>query len=210
MTMVNESMYPDFPHKPITVVLCGVGGQGTITAAHLLASAALNNGYDVKVSEIHGMAQRGGSVSTTVRFGESVSSMVCDPGQADVLVSFELMEAVRNLPMVARGGHVIANDCEIEPMPVLSGKCEMPSNLRETLEGVEGASVLVFDAEHVAQQAGNRKCANVALLGAASRYLPLTDASWRSAIEGRVPPKTLDANLAAFDASLRLVDGDGR
>ncbi len=205
--MANDTMYPGFPQKPITVVLCGVGGQGTITAAHLLAGAALNDGYDVKVSEIHGMAQRGGSVSTTVRFGEGVSSMVCDPGQADVLVSFELMEAVRNLPMVSRGGHVVANDCEIEPMPVLTGACEMPADLRETLEGVDGATVLVFDAERVAQQAGNRKCANVALLGAASRYLPLSDSSWKSAIEGLVPPKTLDANMAAFDASLRLVDG---
>ena len=118
--MTNTSAFPSFPAQPITVVLCGVGGQGTITAADLLARAAMEEGYEVKVSEIHGMAQRGGSVSTTVRFGSSVSSMVCDPGQADVLVSFELVEAVRNLPLLSPTGHGIVNDVSIKPMTVLS------------------------------------------------------------------------------------------
>ena len=194
--------FPQFPEKPITVVLCGVGGQGAITAADLLARAAMADGYDVKVSEIHGMAQRGGSVSTTVRFGPAVASMVCDPGQADVLISFELMEAVRNLALMAPDGHAVVNDVVIKPMPVLCGRAEMPANLDTVLASL-GDAVSVFDAEQVALEAGNRKCANVALLGAASAYLPLSAASWRKAIEGRVPPKTLEANLAAFDLGMK-------
>lgn len=130
----NASLYPDFPAKPITVVLCGVGGQGAITAAHLLAGAAMFSGYDVKVSEIHGMAQRGGSVSTTVRFGENVSTMVCDPGCADLLISFETMEALRNLEFLKPGGHVIVNDIQIIPMPVLSGLATMPENIEGALK----------------------------------------------------------------------------
>lgn len=181
-----------------TVLLCGVGGQGAITAAHLLARAAMADGYDVKVSEIHGMAQRGGSVVTTVRFGPQVSSMVCDPAQADVLISFELLEAVRNLPYLASHGHAVINDVAIKPMPVLSGQAEMPTNLYEILNALGTEVATLIDADAVALEAGNRRCANVALLGSAASYLPISEASWRQAIEERVPPKTLDANLRAF------------
>ena len=184
----NASLYPDFPTKPITVVLCGVGGQGAITAAHLLAGAAMFSGYDVKVSEIHGMAQRGGSVST----------MVCDPGCADLLISFETMEALRNLEFLKPGGHVIVNDTQIVPMPVLSGLATMPENIDDTLKAYGADDVTLFDAEELAEEAGNRKCANVALLGCAASYLPIEDEAWHKAIENRVPPKTLEANLKAF------------
>lgn len=194
----NASLYPDFPTKPITVVLCGVGGQGAITAAHLLASAAMFSGYDVKVSEIHGMAQRGGSVSTTVRFGENVSTMVCDSGCADLLISFETMEALRNLEFLKPGGHVIVNDTQIIPMPVLSGLATMPGNIDDTLKAYGTDDVTLFDAEELAEEAGNRKCSNVALLGCAASYLPIEEEAWHKAIENRVPPKTLDANLKAF------------
>lgn len=194
----NASLYPDFPTKPITVVLCGVGGQGTITAAHLLAGAAMFSGYDVKVSEIHGMAQRGGSVSTTVRFGENVSTMVCDSGCADLLISFETMEALRNLEFLKPGGHVIVNDTQIIPMPVLSGLATMPGNIDDTLKAYGTDDVTLFDAEELAEEAGNRKCSNVALLGCAASYLPIEEEAWHKAIENRVPPKTLDANLKAF------------
>ena len=180
------------------IVLCGVGGQGAITAADLLARAAMADGYDVKVSEIHGMAQRGGSVSTTVRFGTEVSSMVCDLGQADVLVCFELMEAIRNLPYLSSRGHAVVNDTVIKPMSVLCGKAEMPSDLHGTIASYGPEKVGVFDAERVAVEAGNPRCANVALLGAAAAHLPISGASWKKAIEGRVPPKTLEANLRAF------------
>ena len=194
----NASLYPDFPTKPITVVLCGVGGQGAITAAHLLAGAAMLSGYDVKVSEIHGMAQRGGSVSTTVRFGESVSTMVCDPGCADLLISFETMEALRNLEFLKPGGHVIVNDTQIIPMPVLSGLATMPENIDGALKAYGADDVTLFDAEELAEEAGNRKCSNVALLGCAASYLPIEEEAWHKAIENRVPPKTLEANLKAF------------
>lgn len=194
----DMSLYPDFPAKPITVVLCGVGGQGAITAAHLLAGAAMYSGYDVKVSEIHGMAQRGGSVSTTVRFGQDVSTMVCDPGCADLLISFETMEALRNLGFLKQGGHVIVNDTQIIPMPVLSGLAKMPEDVEGVLASYGADAVTLFDAEDLAEQAGNRKCSNVALLGCASAYLPIEEQAWHKAIEGRVPPKTLEANLKAF------------
>ncbi len=191
----------DTANKPTTVLLCGVGGQGAITAADLLARAALIEGYDVKVSEIHGMAQRGGSVVTTVRFGSSVSSMVCDPAQADVLISFELLEAVRNLPFLAQDGHLVVNDVTIKPMPVLTGAATMPEGLHGVLESLgEGVATLI-DADAVADAAGNRKCANVALLGGAAKHLPISEGSWRKAIESRVPPKTLAANLEAFSAT---------
>ena len=186
--------------RPMTVMLVGVGGQGTITAADLLARAAMNDGYDVKVSEIHGMAQRGGSVSTTVRFGRKVDSMVLGAEGADVIISFELVEALRALPQLARGGRVVANDVAIEPMSVLAGMAEMPRDPRGLLEGALGERALVLDALGVATRAGNPKCANVALLAGAAGLLPLTREAWTRAIEGRVPPKTLAANLAAFDA----------
>lgn len=199
MTNVNDN-------RPTTVLLCGVGGQGTITAADLLARAALAEGYDVKVSEIHGMAQRGGSVVTTVRFGKDVSSMVCDLGQADVLISFELLEAVRNLPYLAQGGRLIANNVAIKPMPVLTGAAQMPEGLHGVLESLgEGVTTLI-DADAVADAAGNRRCSNVALLGGAARYLPISEASWRRAIESRVPAKTLEANLAAFSSTFGTID----
>ena len=198
-----KEMYPEFPQKPITVVLCGVGGQGAITAAHLLAGAAMYAGFDVKVSEIHGMAQRGGSVSTTVRFGSEVSTMVCDPASADILISFETMEAVRNLGYVAPGGHVVVNDTQIIPMPVLSGLAKMPENINGVFEAYGWDKVQLVDAEKVATEAGNRKCSNVALLGYAAKNLPIDEGSWKKAIEGRVPPKTLEANLRAFDMALK-------
>ena len=189
-----------FPEVPITVMLCGVGGQGTITAADLLARAAMNDGYDVKVSEIHGMAQRGGAVSTTVRFGTNVASMVCDPAKADIIIAFELIEAMRNIHYLRPGGHIVANDLEIKPMSVLTGKASMPQGLREKLSELGEQNVDILDAEEVARQAGNAKTANVALLGAAARFLPLTKEAWIRSIESRVPQKTLEANLAAFDS----------
>lgn len=202
--MTTSSLYPEFPEKPICVVLCGVGGQGAITAAHLLAGAAMHSGYDVKVSEIHGMAQRGGSVSTTVRFGKNVSTMVCDPASADLLISFETMEALRNLEMLKPDGHVIVNDTQIIPMPVLSGLAQMPDDVEGILKSFGDDKVTLFDAEDVAQRAGNRKCSNVALLGCAARHLPITEDAWHKAIEGRVPPKTLEANLKAFELAQNL------
>ena len=143
-----------------------------------------------------------------MRNSSSVSSMVCDPGQADVLVSFELVEAVRNLPLLSPTGHGIVNDVSIKPMTVLSGAARMPGadELHGELDRC-GGRVAVVDADAIAREAGNGRCANVALLAAAAPHLPIGERAWKTAIESRVPPKTLDANLRAFDLSFARVGG---
>ncbi|RDB62396.1 pyruvate ferredoxin oxidoreductase [Gordonibacter sp. 28C] len=189
-----------------TVLLCGVGGQGTILAADLLAHAALEAGASVKVSEIHGMAQRGGAVTTVVRFGDEVSSMVCDPGTADCVVSFETTEALRNLSFLAEGGYLLVADEAIKPLPVATGKASMPAHARETLAD-RGATLI--PAGDLAREAGSAKSTNVVLLGALSTRLPFPVEAWERVVADRVPPKTVDANLAAFRAGRAFADGEG-
>ena len=191
---------------PTCVMLCGVGGQGTILAADLLARAAMLSGFDVKVSEIHGMAQRGGSVSTTVRFGEKVTSMVSGARGADVILSLEVLESIRNLPLLAPDGHLVSSMQVIEPMSVLSGMAKMPADPQGMLLSLGEGRASLVDAEDLARRAGNPRCSNVALLGAAARHLPIEEGAWREAIEGRVPPKTIEANVAAF--TLGFTSGD--
>ena len=180
-----------------TVLLCGVGGQGTILAADLLAHAALEAGTSVKVSEIHGMAQRGGAVTTVVRFGDEVSSMVCDPGTADCVVSFETTEALRNLSFLAEDGYLLVADEAIKPLPVATGRASMPARARETLAD-RGATLI--PAGELAREAGSAKSVNVVLLGALSTRLPFALEAWERIVADRVPPKTVEANLAAFRA----------
>ena len=180
-----------------TVLLCGVGGQGTILAADLLAHAALEAGTSVKVSEIHGMAQRGGAVTTVVRFGDEVSSMVCDPGTADCVVSFETTEALRNLSFLAEDGYLLVADEAIKPLPVATGRASMPAHARETLADL-GATLI--PAGELAREAGSAKSVNVVLLGALSTRLPFAPEAWERVVADRVPPKTVEANLAAFRA----------
>ena len=153
-----------------TVLLCGVGGQGTILAADLLTFSCMKAGLQVKVSEIHGMAQRGGAVTTVVRVGEDVKSMVSDAGCADVVVAFETTEALRNLPQLKEGGSLIVNDVAIRPLPVLTGAASMPENARERLRE---AGALLIDADAIARAAGNAKCANVVLVGALAARLDI-------------------------------------
>lgn len=178
-----------------TVVLCGVGGQGTILAADLLARVAQASGLDVKVSEIHGMAQRGGAVTTVVRFGEKVQSMVADLGCVDCVVSFETTEALRNLPFVREGGSLFVNDESIKPLPVATGRASMPEHARERL--IDADAVLI-PATDLARKAGTAKAANVVLLGALSRALGFSTEVWNQVIAARVPEKYLDVNLEAF------------
>ena len=180
-----------------TILLAGVGGQGTILAADLLAHAASAAGLDVKVSEIHGMAQRGGSVSTVVRFGEAVESMVTDLGSADCIVSFETTEALRNLPYLREGGFLLVNDETIKPLPVLTGKAGMPANVDARLADL---GALVIPATQLAIEAGNAKASNVVLLGALSNKLSFPVEAWTETIEKRVPQKTIECNLSAFEA----------
>lgn len=180
-----------------TVLLCGVGGQGTILAADLLARTALASGLDVKLSEIHGMAQRGGAVTTTVRFGDKVESMVTDLGTADVIVAFETTEALRNLQFLKKGGYMVVNDVAIEPLPVLANNASMPPKARKRLRD-HGAHIVAADT--MAAAAGNPRTANVVLIGALSVFLDFDPKVWEEVIASRVPPKTVDANIEAFRA----------
>ncbi|WP_304425931.1 indolepyruvate oxidoreductase subunit beta [uncultured Adlercreutzia sp.] len=185
-----------------TILLCGVGGQGTILAADLLAFSCLEAGLDVKVSEIHGMAQRGGAVTTVVRVGSAVQSMVTGPGEADIVMAFETTEALRNLPDLKEGGSLIVNDVAIRPLPVLTGAARMPERARERL--IEAGALLV-PAEAIARSVGNAKCANVVLVGALSARMDVAAEVWEQVIARRVPPKTVEANLAAFRAGRAFI-----
>ncbi len=189
-----------------TVLLCGVGGQGTVLAADLLARAALGSGHAVKVSEIHGMAQRGGAVTTVVRFGSDVRSMVCDPGCADVVVSFETTEALRNVAFLKRGGRLLVADETIVPLPVACGTASMPEDARGQLAAL---GALLIPATQLAREAGTAKAGNVVLLGALSTALDFPRAAWEAAIVARVPEKTVEANLAAFRSGAAFAGGEG-
>ncbi len=181
-----------------TVLLCGVGGQGALLAADILARCAMTCGQEAKLSEIHGMAQRGGAVTTVVRFGESVSSMVADLGSVDYLVSFETTEALRNISYVREGGVQIVSDESIKPLPVLTGRLAMPAKARKRLKD---AGATVIPAELLAKQAGSIKAVNVVLLGALSTYLSFPEDVWIDTIAQRVPAKFKDVNIAAFRAA---------
>ena len=178
-----------------TILLVGVGGQGTILAGQLLAMVAADAGLDVKVSEIHGMSQRGGSVSTVVRVGEKVESMVCDPGCADIVVAFEAVEALRAQQFLRDGGTMFVNDEQIVPVSVNVGNFTMPADTEERLEAIGAVRI---DAGLIARAAGSPKSTNVVLVGALSTALPFSVEEWQDAIRRRVPPKTIDANLEAF------------
>jgi indolepyruvate ferredoxin oxidoreductase beta subunit len=179
----------------MTVMLCGVGGQGTILAADVLAKVAVAAGLDVKLSEVHGMAQRGGSVDTVVRFGDEVLSPVSDPGMVDHLVGFELIEAARRIHWVKPEGRLLVNPAAIQPLPVLTGDVAQVHGLQAILEE-EGA--IFIEADVLACQAGSPKSANVVLMGALSWGLEFDEAQWCDVIASRVPPKTVEANLEAF------------
>ncbi len=185
-----------------TVLLYGVGGQGTILAADLLARSAMLAGYDLKLSEIHGMAQRGGAVVTVVRFGTKVSSMVGDLGTADFILSFETTEALRALPYLCKGGTLFVNDETIKPLPVLRGAAGMPPNPTEDLKA---AGAYIIPALEIARLAGNPKTLNVALLGALASKLPIDTQVWESQIKERVPQRTIDSNISAFRAGYQYL-----
>lgn len=178
-----------------TILLVGVGGQGTILAGQLLAMVAADAGLDVKVSEIHGMSQRGGSVSTIVRVGEKVQSMIADPGCADIVVAFEAIEALRAQQFVREGGSLFVNDEQIVPVPVNIGVCRMPEGVGERLAAIDAR---VIDAGGIAREVGSPRSTNVVLVGALSTALPFEVAEWEDAIRRRVPPATVEANLLAF------------
>lgn len=181
--------------RTLTVLLVGVGGQGTILAGSLLAMAAADAGLDVKVSEIHGMSQRGGSVSTVVRMGSKVESMVADPGCADVIVAFESVEALRAQDYLREGGKMFVNDEVIVPVSVAIGNFEMPEDIEGKLDELGAVRI---PAGQIAREVGSPRSTNVVLVGALSTALPFSVEDWEDAISRRVPPKTVEANLKAF------------
>ena len=179
------------------VMIVGVGGQGSLLASKLLGKLLLNKGYDIKVSEVHGMSQRGGSVVTYVRFGDKVYSPVIDKGQADFIVSFELLEAARWTEYLKPGGKIIVNTQQINPMPVIIGAAEYPENLAEKMTAA-GLDVDAIDALTLAEAAGSSKAVNIVLMGRLSRYFDIPAEQWLEAIEQSVPPKFLELNKKAF------------
>ena len=179
------------------VMIVGVGGQGSLLASKLLGYLLLNEGYDVKVSEVHGMSQRGGSVVTYVRFGEKVYSPVIDKGEADFIVSFEKLEAARYVEYLKKGGRIVVNTQEIDPMPDITGAASYPENLIDKMEA-EGIAVDAMDCLSLAEQAGSAKAVNLVLMGRLSRYFDIPEEKWISAIEKCVPEKFVEMNKRAF------------
>ncbi len=183
--------------KTSNIMIVGVGGQGSLLASKLLGRLLLTKGYDIKVSEVHGMSQRGGSVVTYDRFGEKGYSPVIDKGEADYIVSFELLEAARWTEYLKQGGKLVANTQQINPMPVITGAAQYPENLAEKMKAA-GIDVDAFDALSLAEQAGSTKAVNIVLMGHLSRNFDFTLEEWLDAIEKSVPPKFLELNKKAF------------
>ena len=179
------------------IMIVGVGGQGSLLASKMLVKLLLSQGYDVKVSEVHGMSQRGGSVVTYVRYGEKVYSPIIDKGTADFIISFEKLEAARWVPYLKKGGKIIMSTQEIDPMPVIIGAAQYPENLVEKMQAA-GADVDAIDALDLAMQAGSSKAVNLVLMGRLSKYFDATQEAWMEALEACVPPKFLELNKKAF------------
>ena len=183
------------------IMIVGVGGQGTLLASKLLGRLLLGKGFDVKVSEVHGMSQRGGSVVTYVRWGEQVYSPIIDKGEADCILSFELLEAARYTEYLKPGGRIIVNSQQINPMPVIAGAAVYPPKLEEKMSAL-GIQVDAIDALALAEQAGSSKAVNLVLMGRLARQFDFTDEEWMEAIEQSVPPKFLEMNKKAFELGL--------
>lgn len=179
------------------IMIVGVGGQGSLLASKLLGKLFLSRGYDVKVSEVHGMSQRGGSVVTYVRYGGKVYSPIIDKGQADFILSFELLEAARWTEYLKPGGRIVTNTQQINPMPVITGAAQYPQGLVEKMRQA-GMDVDAFDALSLAEEAGSAKAVNIVLLGRLSKSFDFSRAEWEQAIQESVPPKFLELNLRAF------------
>ena len=180
------------------IMIVGVGGQGSLLASKLLGHLLLSQGFDVKVSEVHGMSQRGGSVVTYVRYGDRVCSPVIDKGEADYIVSFELLEAARWLPYLKKDGQIVTNTQQIDPMPVITGAAVYPGNLVEKMKEA-GAKVDALDCLALANEAGSAKAVNIVLLGRLSHYFDLPEEAWMASLEANVPAKFLEMNKKAFE-----------
>ena len=181
-----------------SVLIVGVGGQGTLLASRLLGNAMLRAGYDVKVSEVHGMSQRGGSVVTYVRYGKEVASPSIEEGGADYILAFEQLEAARFLPWLKPDGTMIVNTQCIDPMPVITGAAQYPADLLAQMRE-KGVEVVSADALSLAEEAGSVKAVNVVLIGVMAKRMSLSKEEWMETIRATVPPKFVDMNLKAFE-----------
>ena len=180
-----------------SIMIVGVGGQGTLLASKLIGAVLVGGGYDVKVSEVHGMSQRGGSVVTYVRYGEKVASPVIETAEADIILAFEKLEAARYLPCLKKGGLMIMNDQRIDPMPVITGAARYPKGIAGKLEA-SGIKFISCGAYGLAEQAGSLKTVNVALIGLLARHMEFERQAWEAAIDEIVPEKFRAINLKAF------------
>lgn len=184
------------------IMIVGVGGQGTLLTSRILGGLAISAGYDVKLSEVHGMAQRGGSVVTFVRYGENVAEPIVEEGQADVIIAFERLEALRYAHFLKKEGALVINDWKIDPMPVVIGAAEYPENIIENLE--KKHKVYTVNATEESKKLGNPRVFNLIVLGVAAQHMDFTKEQWYQVIENTVPPKTIEINKKAFDTGYEL------
>ena len=184
------------------IMIVGVGGQGTLLTSRILGRLATRAGYDVKLSEVHGMAQRGGSVVTFVRYGETVAEPIVEEGQADVLIAFERLEALRYLHFLKKDGVVIVNDWRIDPITVVTGAAEYPEGILDSLKAAR--RTIVVEGTQEAIWLGAPKAFNVVVLGAAARHMHFAKEDWLEVIRQTVPPRTVETNLKAFEAGYAL------
>ncbi len=180
----------------MNIMVVGVGGQGTLLTSRIIGKTALKQGYDVKLSEVHGMAQRGGSVVTFVRFGEKIYEPVVEEGNVDVLISFEKLEALRYAHFLKKDGVLIVNDCRIDPMTVVIGAKEYPQNILEGLTATH--RVFTIDGGKIAKELGNSKVLNSVVLGLAAKHIGFKEEDWTEVLKETVPQKTVEINLNAF------------
>ncbi|MDF2542984.1 MAG: hypothetical protein K0S47_2702 [Herbinix sp.] len=184
------------------IMIVGVGGQGTLLTSRILGGLAIHAGYDVKLSEVHGMAQRGGSVVTYVRYGDTVNEPIVEEGQADVLIAFERLEALRYAHFLKKDGVIIVNDQRIDPMPVVIGAVKYPENILENLE--LSNKIYKVDAIEEAKKLGNSRVFNIIVLGIAAQHMDFSEEAWLTVIENTVPAKTIDINKKAFQVGYYL------
>ncbi len=181
----------------MNIMIVGVGGQGTLLASRILGKVAIEEGFDVKVSEVHGMSQRGGSVVTYVKYGEKVYSPIIDKGEADLILAFEELEAYRAMPFLKKDGKMIANTQQMNPMPVITGAMEYPKDIVKKLNSK--INLVAVDALSLAKEAGNIKAVNVVLIGVLAKSMSIAKETWLNVLKSTVPEKFLDVNIKAFD-----------
>jgi len=186
-----------------SIMIVGVGGQGTLLASRILGNVAIKQGFDVKVSEVHGMSQRGGSVVTYVRYGDKVNSPVINEGEADIILAFEQLEAYRYLDYLKKDGKLIVNTQKIDPMPVIIGAAKYPENIIEKIEN-KGISMIALDAANLAIEAGNVKAVNVVLIGVLASKMDIAKEVWLEVLKETVPPKFYEINVKAFELGYNM------